>query len=365
MTAQLTPPPTPARRMYSAVQAAPVPVNRQPSTQQTTYNAPRMSRGLPIDALLSSRPEPARETYAIEKFHEHGRVYYRFRQDMYMFPADDTEHERLDILHDLIYGTAMAGQLHIADFGRNPPRRVLDVGFGSGFWMIEAGKRYPDCQIIGFDLDNPLGVAQDRNCQFRSPVDFTAPTWAIEDASVDLVHMAQLCGCVPRWEDLYAKAFRSLRPNTGQIEHIEFDWTPRTNEPQMPPQATDLVNWWYWMLLASDKAGKSLRFREDTEDLLENAGFVDVSHKRVRVPLFNAGTKDKRERKLAHAYQTAMGHQDSQSFTGFTMALFTRYHGMPPEQAAQICAQALAVVQGQPLPLYITLHVYTARRPQS
>lgn len=155
-----------------------------------------------------------------------------------------TEHERLDILHDLIYGTAMAGQLHIADFGRNPPRRVLDVGFGSGFWMIEAGKRYPDCQIIGFDLDNPLGVAQDRNCQFRSPVDFTAPTWAIEDASVDLVHMAQLCGCVPRWEDLYAKAFRSLRPNTGQIEHIEFDWTPRTNEPQMPPQATDLVNWW-------------------------------------------------------------------------------------------------------------------------
>lgn len=109
------------------------------------------------------------------------------------------------------------------------------------------------------------------------------------------------------------------------------------------------------MLLASDKAGKSLRFREDTEDLLENAGFVDVSHKRVRVPLFNAGTKDKRERKLAHAYQTAMGHQDSQSFTGFTMALFTRYHGMPPEQAAQICAQALAVVQGQPLPLYITL----------
>ncbi|KAI5359462.1 putative S-adenosyl-L-methionine-dependent methyltransferase [Septoria linicola] len=322
-----------------------------------------MSRGLPIDALLSSRPEPAQNPNAIEKFSENGRIYYTYRQDMYMFPADDTEHERLDILHDLIYGTALGGQLHQTVF-RNPPRRILDVGFGSGFWMIEAGKRYPNCQIIGFDMDNALGAGQDMNCQFRSPVDFTAPRWEIEDASVDLVHMSQLCGCVPRWEDLYSKAFRSLRPDSGHIEHIEFDWTPRSNEPQIP-QAQDLRNWWNWLVLASEQAGKSLRHREDTEDLLENAGFVDVSHKRVRVPLFNAGTKDKRERKLAHAYQTAMGHQDSQSFTGFSMALFTRYYGWPPQQVADICAQALAVVQGQPLPLYITLHVYTARRPQS
>lgn len=102
-------------------------------------------------------------------------------------------------------------------------------------------------------------------------------------------------------------------------------------------------------------AGKPLAYREDTEELLERAGFADVSHRRVRVPLFNAGTKDKRERKLAHAYQMAMGYQDSQSFTGFSMATFTRYLRMSPEQANEICARALAVVQGQPVPLYITL----------
>lgn len=210
-----------------------------------------------------------------------------------MLISGKTEHERLDIIHNLIYGTAMNGQLHIAPF-TGTPRRILDIGFGSGFWMIEAGKKYPTTEIIGFDLDNALGSAVLDNCQFRSPVDFTAPQWEIEDGSVDLVHMSQLCGCVPSWPDQYAKAFRSLRPSTGWIEHIEFDWMPRSTDSQIPPQANDLVHWWHWMLSASDQAGKSLRFREDTEDLLENAGFVDVSHKRVRVPLFNAGTKDKR-----------------------------------------------------------------------
>ncbi|KAL9532503.1 Secondary metabolism regulator [Sphaerulina musiva] len=365
MSAALTPPTTPTTTHMYSVQAKPVHVNSGAAAPSKPYEASRMSRGLPINALLSTpTTEPAQPVDAVHKFVENGRTYYRYRQDMYMFPADDTEHERLDIIHNLIYGTAMNGQLHIAPF-TSTPRRILDIGFGSGFWMIEAGKKYPTTEIIGFDLDNALGSAVLDNCQFRSPVDFTAPQWEIEDGSVDLVHMSQLCGCVPSWPDQYAKAFRSLRPSTGWIEHIEFDWMPRSTDSQIPPQANDLVHWWHWMLSASDQAGKSLRFREDTEDLLENAGFVDVSHKRVRVPLFNAGTKDKRERKLAHAYQTAMGHQGSQSFTGFTMALFTRYHRLPAPQVADICARALSVVQGQPMPLYITLHIYTARRPQS
>jgi ubiquinone/menaquinone biosynthesis C-methylase UbiE len=261
-------------------------------------------------------------------------------------------------MHTLIYMTAMNKTLHLAVLPDNP-RRILDVGFGSGYWMLTMASKYPDTEIIGFDLDNVRHNSQERNCFFRTPVDFNAPLWDIEDASVDLVHLSQLCGCVPDWHHLYTKAYRSLRPGTGQIEHIELDWTPRSTERQLPPQAQALSNWWAWTLHASQLAGKPLDYREDTEELLERAGFVDIGHKRVRVPLFYPGTRDKREYLLSHGYQMAMGYTNSQSFTGFSMALLTRYFGWTPQQVADICANALAVVQQTPLPLYITLCVFS------
>lgn len=109
------------------------------------------------------------------------------------------------------------------------------------------------------------------------------------------------------------------------------------------------------MLQASERAGKSLAYRDDTEDLLEQAGFVDISHKRVRVPLCGADRRDRQEKQLAHGYQMTMGYTGSQSFTGMSMALFTRHLGMSPHQVEQLCARVLAVVQQESLPLYINL----------
>lgn len=145
---------------------------------------------------------------------------------MYNFPADDVgidcrelaagvadlemqvEYERLDIIHQLIYLVALNKQLHLAAL-RSSPRRILDVGFGTGFWMFDAEKQYPNAEIIGIDLDNTIMETRgDSRCIFKAPADFTAPQWAVDDSSVDFCHMAQLCGCVPSWLDHYRKAFR-------------------------------------------------------------------------------------------------------------------------------------------------------------
>lgn len=114
-------------------------------------------------------------------------------------------------------------------------------------------------------------------------------------------------------------------------------------------------NWWYYMCQASERAGKPIEYREDTESLMEQAGFVDVSHKRIRIPLSTDGRKDRREWALAHGYQTAMGHIDTQSFTGFSMALMTRYLGWTPQAVHDLCNKVVRVLGQQDMPLHINL----------
>lgn len=313
-----------------------------------------MSR-VPIAALL--RPD------AVEKFVMHDRTYYKYKNDIYNFPADDTEFERLDVMHQLIYSVALNNQLHYAVF-RTPPSRILDVGFGTGFWMIDMEYKYSQAEIIGIDLDDSV-VKGNSKCIFKSPVDFTAPQWPVDDSSMDLVHMSQLCGCVPDWLAHYRKAFRCLRPGTGQIEHVEIDWRPRTNQANFPAAAMDMWNWWGWVCQASERSGKHIAYNEQTEEMLEQAGFVDISHKKIRIPLYCNGQKDPREWQLAHGYQTAMGHVGSQSFPGFSMALLTRYLGFTPQQVYELCERVVHVVRQKDLPLHVTLHICTARRPQT
>lgn len=297
---------------------------------------------------------------------------------MYMFPLDEvnpslsqariavsvtnslpqSEHERLDIMHQLIYGDALGGELHLAQLKR-PPQRIVDLGFGSGYWMMEAATKYPNAECIGLDLVPPVAniAHPPEKAVFLTPTDFTAPAaWPIKDGSVDLVHMAQLCGSVPDWVDLYSKAYRSLQPGTGQIEHIEIDWTPRTTEPQLPQKATPLWDWWWYTKDASRRARRPLEYREDTGDLLEHAGFMDVSHRQIRIPLSLVISRDDRDYKLYYGYHMAMGCKDCNSFHALSMSFLTRYSpGMSPAQAAHICSAALAVVQMQSLPLYIYL----------
>ncbi|KAF2170083.1 hypothetical protein M409DRAFT_64449 [Zasmidium cellare ATCC 36951] len=342
--------------MYT-LQAKPV----QLSTAPRAAHATTMSRLVPIAALL--RPD------AVEKFKVDDYTYYNFRNETYHFPAQDIEYERLDIMHQLIYDIALNGQLHLAHL-RASPGRILDIGFGDGFWMTEMQQQYPEAEVIGIDLDSAVTSTPGSRPMFRSPVDFNAPQWPVEDSSVDLVHVAQLLGCVPDWLQFYRKAYRCLRPGIGHLEHVEIDWAHRTTDPQFPAEAADLYNWWHWIRQASELAGKSLACRDDTEDLLEEAGFRDVSHRRIRVPVFWTGKRDRKDIDLAHGYQTAMGPKNSQSFHGFSMLLFTRYLHWTPQQVRDLCDRVLKIIEyRQSCPqlhqLYVNLHIWTARRPQT
>lgn len=47
----------------------------------------------------------------------------------------------------------MEGRNYFAPFSRkNSPRKVLDIGTGTGTWAIDMGDEFPEAEIIGTDL---------------------------------------------------------------------------------------------------------------------------------------------------------------------------------------------------------------------
>ncbi len=75
----------------------------------------------------------------------HGR---RYCGDYYM-PNDELRQSRGQMLH-FIYVHILNNRLTSVPL-RNP-KRILDIGTGTGEWAIQMGEEYPDADVIGTDI---------------------------------------------------------------------------------------------------------------------------------------------------------------------------------------------------------------------
>lgn len=76
----------------------------------------------------------------------------------YMLPADATEHSRLDLQHELLkkkrgglFYAPQAVKRALAPRDGSQPS-ILDVGSGSGSWVIEMARQFPHAEVVGLDL---------------------------------------------------------------------------------------------------------------------------------------------------------------------------------------------------------------------
>ncbi|KAG8919097.1 hypothetical protein FRC01_001479, partial [Tulasnella sp. 417] len=90
--------------------------------------------------------------------------------------ADGVEHRRLDAQHQAV--TTMLGGLFPAGSGADEilsqssegyKPRVLDIGTGSGAWVIDVAIKYPNAEVVGLDLApfNHLSTPPP-NCRFET-----------------------------------------------------------------------------------------------------------------------------------------------------------------------------------------------------
>lgn len=114
----------------------------------------------------------------------------------------------------------MHGSLHRADF--STPRGVLhalDVGYGTGIWLLDMADLYPSARLYGIDMvpEALRDVPRPGGNVICREVDFEHPDWGFAFGSFDYIHMSQLLGSVSDWERLCRTAFRC-----GNLVRVAF-----------------------------------------------------------------------------------------------------------------------------------------------
>jgi len=283
--------------------------------------------------------------------YENGRRYHAYREGNYLMPNDETEQDRLDLVHH-IYGLLLDGKLLIAPIEK--PQRVLDLGTGTGIWAISFADEYPSAEVVGIDLSPIQPSWIPPNLKFELD-DFEAP-WQYAPNSFDLVHARSLAGCVADWPNLFAKTFKSLKPG-GIFEVQDGVMAHLCDDDTMKGTTHEKIN--ELVAQASEKIGKPMNVAHLYKQWMIDAGFVDVVEKIYFLP---TGTWP-RERKLKEIGRIQMvQHHDAME--PICLALFTRVLKMPVEEVMQIISGVKAEIQSRKIHCYTKLYFIYGRKPE-
>lgn len=209
--------------------------------------------------------------------YENGRRYHAYREGEYVLPNDDLEQERLNFQHHM-WRFLLGGSLYNAPL--SSPRRILDLGTGTGIWAIDIADEFPDAQIQGIDLSPIQPQWLPPNCTFH--VDDYDDNWTwMPDQAFDYVHGRALSGTSHDWPKLYKQAYDNLTPG-GYIEMQEYDaWVFSYDDSC--DRAKWTMQWVNEVDQASIKFGRQLNIADKHKQWMIDAGFVDVKEVVYRV----------------------------------------------------------------------------------
>lgn len=273
-----------------------------------------------------------------------------------MYPCDDQEMDRLDIFHKLITEARVSDGLIYAPHPQNA--RVLDLGCGTGIWAIDVAKKYPNAFVVGVDLSPIQPPNYPGNCDFYAPWDYDSPWPSLGEDSWDVIHLQMGCGSVTSWPSLYRRVFAHLHPGAW-FEQVEIDFEPRCDDRSLALDNTALRRWYTLLKQATEQAMRPIAHNSrDTLRQLQDAGFVEIDHQVVGLPL-NMWHQDEHERKVGKWYNLAI----SESIETLTLAPLNRVFGWPVSEIQKIAAEVKSEAYNSQIPAYNILHIYQARKP--
>ena len=170
-------------------------------------------------------------------------------------------------------------------------KSIVDIGTGTGRWVVEMAARYPGANILGVDVAPIQSKLVPENVKFEI-ADVEKP-WQIPASSVDFVHVRSLGGIIRNWPILLAQAFEKLKPG-GLLEVTDvrgrvLNFDGKFGQDEVTPNLSRL-----FQEMAS-KEGCIFDTAAQLPGWLHDEGFEKVVQRKEILPL-GAWPKDKKLR---------------------------------------------------------------------
>lgn len=299
-------------------------------------------------------PSIASITSSIRKYRTlYGRTYHSEQgHARYWGTNDERFSDSLDILHQAFL-VLLEDQLYLAPLEN--PQNVLDIGTGTGVWVMDFADEHPGSTVTGTDISpiQPTWVLP--NVQFEIE-DCTSP-WTFASQAFDFVHMRYLLGSICDWTQLFREAYRVLEPG-GYIESFEASPFIRTDDNDLPAD-TAIAQWGPIYAQAGEKFGRTFRVVDDNLQVkgLEEAGFVDIQVHDYNTPIGSWPTQP-RQRAVGELTMYSV-LQDVEGYILFVVNSL----GWTREQVLAYTAQLHHEMQLNKYRTYFTVRLVHARKP--
>ncbi|EGO31122.1 hypothetical protein SERLADRAFT_432780 [Serpula lacrymans var. lacrymans S7.9] len=223
--------------------------------------------------------------------HEYGRGLNNY-SEVYRLPADDEELERLDKQYDMFY--RVMGKYPnplpqiLADDVPGETKAVLDLGCGSGKWIMDVACEFPHSTAVAVDLVPMQSLSMPPNC--RSEVDDINLGLEHFYGDFNVVHAQLISSGIKDYKGLIDHISHVLRPG-GLIDLTEFPFTFHSYDKKMMlPSPDDLQAPWapLWMSLANGAVRKQGGSADASFNLhrwiSEHPAFEDVTYREWWIP---------------------------------------------------------------------------------
>ncbi|KAI9270794.1 S-adenosyl-L-methionine-dependent methyltransferase [Phascolomyces articulosus] len=189
---------------------------------------------------------------------------------------------------------------------------ILDCACGAGFWSLDIGQQFPDCQVVAMDIALPEDIhLRQHHDSFTTNTanskivgglaadgvpnvtyihgDVLSLPLQFGDNTFDFIYQRELGYVIPQshWSPLIHDFYRLLKPD-GMVQLVEYPLEFPTCGP-----LSDIVN--NWIQTEASANGLNTRFVDSFEKYLDDAGFDDVTTHVYEFPIGEWPT-DERER---------------------------------------------------------------------
>ncbi|CAG5146648.1 uncharacterized protein ALTATR162_LOCUS1913 [Alternaria atra] len=283
---------------------------------------------------------------------ENGRRYHKYREgeNDYWGPNDEVQNDQLDIAHHMFL-ILLNQKLHLAPI--KDPKRVLDLGCGTGIWCMDMADEYPGAEILGVDLSPIQPQFTPPNCKFEID-DITLP-WTFSQP-FDFINIRSLYGSIGDWPTLYTQVYNNLESG-GYLHELEMSIQFKSDDGTLTKDHV-LSTWSDLFHEASERFGKSFYEVWNLSTYIRNAGFVDVEERVYKVPV-NGWPADPHMKELGRWNLLHI----TQGAEGWGLYLLTKVMGWSVEEAQVFFAKFRAGVKERKVHAYFEVVVIHARKP--